>query len=97
MLEFFNYINAICVEDLGFDVRLFPQAQIIPSQKDRVLNDILEPEFSGETPAMIIPRMLFKYRRWKANGWKNELCFKESMSSAFWSGVWGHLLKPNQI
>lgn len=97
MLPAFNIFNAICVADLGFDASLFHQVQFDPFLKDRVLNDILCPEFAEETPAFILPRILFKYRRWKANGWKNELCFKESMSSAFWSGVWGKILKPSQM
>lgn len=97
MLPAFNIFNAVCVDDLGFDASIFPQVQFDPFLKDRILNDILSPEFSGEEPQMVIPRILFKYRRWKANGWKNELCFKESMWSAFWSGVWGHLLKPRSI
>lgn len=97
MLPAYNIFNAICVEDLGFDASIFHQIQFSPILKDRVLNDILFPEFTGDTPKALLPRVLFKYRRWKANGWKNELCFKESMWSAFWSGVWGHILKPNQI
>ena len=32
--------------------------------------------------------VLFKFRRWKGSAWKHELCYKESMWSAFWSGVW---------
>ena len=93
----YNIFNAICVEDLGFESTLFHQVQFNPFLKERVLNDILSPEFAGEEPKALIPRMIFKYRRWKASGWKNELCFKESMWSAFWSGVWGHILKPSQI
>lgn len=97
MIPAFNIFNAICVEDLGFRADIFPIVQFDPFLKDRVFNDIFEPEFNGETPDRILPRLLFKFRRWKANGWKNELCFKESMSSAFWSGVWGKILKPSQI
>lgn len=89
--------NAICVEDLGFDVGIFNRVQFEPQIKERVLNDILNPEFNEESPTGLFPRMFFKYRRWKANGWKNELCFKESMWSAFWSGVWGKILKPASI
>ena len=43
MKEFFNLINAICIEDLGFTDGLFPSVQYLPSLKERVLNDILEP------------------------------------------------------
>lgn len=97
MLHAFNIFNVICVEDLGFDASIFHQVRFSPILKDKVLNDILSSEFSGETPSGLLPRVVFKYHRWKANGWKNELCFKESMWSAFWCGVWGHLLKPKSI
>lgn len=97
MTPAYNIFNAICVEDLGFESNLFQKIQFNPFQKERVLNDILTPEFGGDEPKALIPRVIFKYRRWVANGWKNELCFKESMWSAFWSGVWGHLLKPKSI
>lgn len=97
MTPAYNIFNAICVEDLGFESNLFQKIQFNPFQKERVLNDILTPEFGGDEPKALIPRVIFKYRRWVANGWKNELCFKESMWSAFWSGVWGHILKPSSI
>lgn len=97
MTPAFNIFNAICVEDLGFDEAIFPKCEISKDMKMRVLNDILSPEFAGETPAAFFPRVMFKFRRWKANGWKNKLCFKESMWSSFWSSAWGHLLKPKSI
>lgn len=97
MKPLFQIFNAICVGDLGFDVSLFPTIQFDPSLKDRVLNDILSPEFSEIEKGGFISRVIYKYRRWKANAWKHELCFNESMSSAFWSGVKSHLLKPSSI
>ena len=97
MKDLYNVFNAICVGDLGFDVHIFRQVQIDPQLKDRVLNEMLSPEFSDKEPSGLIRRVIFKYRRWKANEWKHELCYKESMWSAFWSGVWNHLLKPSSI
>lgn len=97
MRDLYNVFNAICVGDLGFEVNIFPKVQFDPTLKDRVLKEIIEPGFSGVEPKGIIRRVIFKYRRWKANGWKHELCFKESMWSAFWSGVWSHILKPSSI
>ena len=97
MTDFCNCLNAICVDDLGFSVKAFPTVQLIPNLKERILADILEPEFQGEEPKRLLPRVLFKHRRWKANEWKHSLCYKESMWSAFWSGVWAHLLKPSSI
>ena len=97
MKPLYNIFNAICVNDLGFDVSLFPTIQFNPSLKDRVLNDILAPEFSEKEKGGFLRRAIYKYKRWKANAWKHELCFNESMISALWSGVWSHLLKPSSI
>lgn len=97
MLPLFNLFNAICVEDLGFDAELFPKYEVDVKVKERVLNEILSPEFNEKQPVDLLPRVAFKYRRWKANGWKHELCYKESRWSAFWSGVWNHILKPASI
>ena len=97
MKELYDVFNAICVEDLGFSVKLFPQVQFQPQLKKRELNDILTPEFSEKESGGLISHAVFKYRRWKANAWKHELCFNDSRWSAFWSGVWGHLMKPGMI
>ena len=97
MKKLYNIFNVICVEDLGFDAIYFQIGQYDAVLKERVLNEIFEPEFSGTMHKGLIRRAVFKYRRWKANEWKHELCYKESMWSAFWSGVWNHLLRPKTI
>lgn len=97
MMPLFQLINAICVEDLGFDPSLFPTIQFDPFLKERVLDEILSREFSEKEDGGIVRRAVFKYRRWRANQWKHKLCFSESLWSAFWSGVKSHLLKPASI
>ena len=97
MLPLYNLLNAICIEDLGFDEKLFPKTVVDVTLKERVLNEILKPEFPGVQSSGLIARSFFKFRRWRANSWKHKLCYKESMWSAFWSGVWSHLLKPSSI
>lgn len=97
LMRMFNVINAICVEDLEFKVDIFPMVQFNPILKDRVIEDVFNPKFAGEMPKNVILRIIYKYKRWKANEWKHELCYKESMWSAFWSGVWSHILKPKSI
>ncbi len=100
--RFFDVLNVICVEDLGFTfgglkafgLRL---TGVDKELKARVLGDILEPEFNEEQPKCLLPRVWFRYRRWQANGWKQRLCYNESRWNAFWSGVWNHLLKPSSI
>lgn len=95
--EFFNIINAICVEDLGFDASIFHGVQYCPFLKDRVLKDTLSPEFTEEEPHSFLCRFFFRYRRWKSHEWKHKLCFEESMWSIFWTAVWSHILKPGSI
>jgi len=104
MKEFFDCINAICMEDLGFANTNFTnytngslRSKSLENLKERILNDTLSPEFDGMQPKGLIHRVPFKYRRWKANAWKRELCYAESETSSFWGGVWNHLLKPAGI
>ena len=97
MIDFFNIINSICVEELGYSASIFHGVQFNPMVKDKVLNDILYPKFSMNEPASLIPRLIYKYKRWKGNGWKHEMCYNESMSDAFWSGIKNHLRKPRTI
>lgn len=97
MTDFFKCLNAICVEDLGFNTDCFPCVKFDEEIKSRVLNDVICPEFSESTPNKLVPRIIFKYRRWRANEWKHKLCYNESMWSSFWSGFMNHLLKPSSI
>lgn len=97
MMPAFNIFNAICVEDLGFESSLFPLIQFNPILKERVLKEILEPAIPNEKPNSVFRRIPWKIKRWKASGWKHKLCYNESMTSAFWSGVKSHLLKPSSI
>lgn len=97
MRAFYNCINAICVEDLGFSSTIFPLVQFLPNLKDKVLNEILEPAIPNEKPYELFRRIVWKINRWGANKWKHELCYDESMLSVFWCRVWGLLLKPASI
>lgn len=94
MRDFYNCIKAICVENLGFRPNIFPSVQFLLSLKEKVLKDILDPEFTIDEPSGLFRKWIHKYRRLKGNRWKQELCYQESMWSAFWSGIWSHLVKP---
>ena len=97
MKDFFDCLNAICVSELGFDVSVFPRFQFDVAMKDRVLNDTLCREFDGPVPHNFFRRIVFKYRRWQANAWKQNLCYGDSRFKSFWTGIWSHLLKPSMI
>ena len=97
MMPLYQLFNAISVEDLGFLSQLFPSVQFNPSLKDKVLAEILMPDQVHNGNKVLILRMISTFRRWKDSAWKHKLCYKESMWSSFWYGVWGHLLKPASI
>ena len=96
-LPFMSLVDAICVEDLGFERWLFPTLPVDPALKQRVLAEILQPEFSEPQPRGFVRRVLFKYRRWHVGIWKHRLCYRETAWSSFWSSAWAHLLKPGSI
>ena len=97
MKEFFNLINTICVDDLGFVADIFPEVRFIPELKEKVLVDILDPAYGAAEPASFFPRIIYKYRRWQGNAWKQKLCYSESRWESFWTGLWAKVLKPASI
>lgn len=97
MRDFFNLINAICVDDLGFGADIFPIVHFLPELKERVLEDILDPAYGAKEPSSFVPRIIYKYRRWQGNAWKQKLCYSESRWESFWKGLWAHILKPSSL
>ena len=94
MMDFFYCMNAICVEDLGFDSSIFPSSPFLPSLKERILADTLSPEFNESIPSGRLARIFFKYRRWRANNWKQRMCYKEGLLEMFVTLGWSHLVGP---
>jgi hypothetical protein len=97
MTDFFKCLNRICIDDLGFTPDAFPDSAADHPLKNRVLNDILHPEFQGKEPRAMFPRVWFKFHRWRANAWKHRLCYREGLLSSFFVSAWAHLLKPSSI
>lgn len=97
MREFFNLINAICIDDLGFGSDMFPGVQFNPLLKERVLSDVFEHTYGVEELKHLLPGLFYKYKRWQANAWKQKLCYSESRWESSWVGLWAHLLKPKSI
>ena len=97
LTQFFHCINAILVEDLGFEAGIFPALAFEPALKARIREAILSQSVVKTEPARFLPRVLFRYRRWKGNNWKRRLCFPDSVWSIFWLGVKAHIKKPGTI
>lgn len=98
MLPLFHIFNAICIEDFGFDTSIFPHVEADPLLKERVRHEIYYPSFKGGEPnGKFFYRVCYKTKRWISGIWKQKLCYKESIWSSFWSGIWSHLMKPASI
>lgn len=97
MTKFLACINRICIENLGFDESLFPVLQVEESLKNRVLDDVLYPEFSEKQPDGLFKRIMFKFKRWRVNGWKQNLCYGDNRLKSFITLAWSHILKPASV
>lgn len=97
LTQFFHCINAILVEDLGFEAGIFPPLAFEPGLKARIREAILSQSVTKKEPAHLLPRVLFRFRRWCTNNWKRRLCFPDSVWSIFWLGVKAHIQKPGMI
>ena len=73
------YLNAVCVEDLGFCESFF-------------LEFVVDGEKKG-----FFARVAFKYRRWKTNAWKQDICFSDNRLRSFIVSTWAHIIKPASI
>lgn len=104
MINFVLCINAIAVEQLGFDAEIFhtPQkyenfAAIEHSLVCRVLNDILHPEFDKDNGKGTIKYVLSRLKRWWYNRWKHKIVYSDSLASTFFVQIMSHLMKPATI
>ena len=95
---FFNQINAICVDYLGFPESCFSAIERNKDLEERILMDILHPEFVEKKPVSgLIPILTFKFRRWWHNRWKHPLVYKEWLLPMFMTLLWSHLRRYKTI
>lgn len=95
---FFNQINAICVDYLGFREDCFTPIERKDDLEIRILEDILNPEFTEEKPAGgLLKVLVFKFRRWWNNRWKHPLVYKEWLLPMFLTLLWSHLRRFETI
>lgn len=100
LYTFFNQINAICVDYLGFEEYIFPCVERNEVLERRILSDILHPEFAEEKPSSssgLLPILVFKFRRWWHNRWKHQLVYKEWLFPMFVTLLWSHLRRYKTI
>lgn len=98
LYTFFNQINAICVDYLGFNEDIFPPIKRQESLESRILKDILHPEFAESKPLSgLMPILVFKWRRWWHNRWKHPLVYDEWWLPMLLTLIWSHLRRWRTI
>lgn len=94
MKSYLAVLNAICVRYLGFDKGMFPELQADNGLVERSIRDILHPEVEKEHHKNIIKEILFRFSRWRRNGWKHDMVFRENRWQSLMTQLWSHVLKP---
>ena len=98
MEQLFDALNALAAELCDIDIALMPGTTRRPKLEERILNDILRPEFSKKRPEKGLIRIIwFKLQRWWANRWKHRLVYRDGLVHSFITQSWSHLLKPKAI
>lgn len=92
--RFVTSLNAIGVKYLGFDASIFPEIETDDILFERILNDILSPEFTEKEDGTLLSGLWVKPRRWWHNRWKHAITSPDSMWSMFWYGLHAKLMKP---
>lgn len=98
LYDFFNVINAICVDRLGFPDNVFPTTERQNKMEERILNDIFRPESDEKKPHVGLFAVLsFKTRRWWRNRWKHQLVYNDNLIMTFMTLAWSHLMRFETI
>ena len=91
----YQILNGICVDYLGFSPAFFPAGR--HPLEDRVLKDILCPEFSDPCPTFILSQWLWRLRRWRHGTWKQRLVYPEPLIRTFLVRLKTHLTHPGTL
>ena len=98
MDKFLDALNLLAVEVCGIDEAYIPVVTRRRDIEQRILRDILSPEFSERQPEGGVVRVVwYKWRRWWANRWKHQLVYRDSLATTLLTQVRSHLLKPTTI
>ncbi|MBR6048282.1 MAG: nucleotidyltransferase family protein [Bacteroidaceae bacterium] len=88
MHQFLSCMNQICVEDLGFNPRIFPVLEQKNKLKARVLEEIFAYEGELEKTSLKM-----KTERWWEHRWKHRICYSDSLLSSFLTSAMANLIK----
>lgn len=98
MEVFLDTMNSLASELCNIDISCMPGTTRRPKLEERILNDILSPEFTAAKPQSGTIRIVaYKFRRWWANRWKHRLVYREGLVKTFITQAYSHIIKPKSI
>ena len=98
MEVFLDTMNSLASELCDIDISWMPGTIRRPQLEERILNDILSPEFSEPKPHSGTLRIVaYKFRRWWANRWKHRIVYREGLIKSFITQAYSHIIKPKSI
>ena len=96
IFRFYNLLGLFCMRNLGINASIF-HGLYDDAIFNRFSNDIISPEFQDKENGSLIYSLWVKPRRWWHNRWKSRLCYRDSLVSIFFYGIWGKILKPSHF
>lgn len=98
MHRFLYAQTAICIDCLGLDSAVCSSFDRDEVLEERVLKDILSPEFSEEAQKVgLVRSLIYKTRRWWANRWKHRMVYNEGLLLTFLVQLRSHLMIPKSL
>lgn len=104
MVLFVLCVNAIAVEQLGFDAEIFntpkKYAGFVEGNRvlvNRVLEDILQPKSYDAKGKNVISYIWIRLKCWWHNRWKHKIVYNDSLFSTFFVQLKSHIMKPASI
>ena len=104
MHKFVLCVNAIAVQDLGFDEAdfhipskygLFPEKH--QTLMNQVRNDIWHPRINDLTKGLGRLYVVGRLKLWWANRWKHRIVYSDTLVGTFFVQIGSHLMKPSTL
>lgn len=90
---FLSSINGICVRYLGMNDNMFPIRYPNVQLENRIINDILNPEFHDKIPQVNnkFKYAIVKIKRTFINRWKYKISYNDSFCKILWTTSWNRI------
>ncbi len=95
--RFAAILNSIGVRMLNFPKEMFVEIEDDEKIVNRVMADIICPEFKEKEKGTLISALWVKPRRWWNNRWKHGICYSDSLFSSFCYSLHAKFLKPGHF